>query len=285
MTSVIIVQYGHPAMTRRAVDSLRVHSAGEVDVVVVDNGSAESGGDQAAAERNGYRTIENRRNLGFGSANNIGARATRGDLILFLNSDTLVHGEILPGIESYFALNPRCGAAGLRLLNSDGTEQNSTGKIPTVWSIWNTRRRDYLYRSPDPVLRDWVSGAALVVRRSVFEEMGGFDERYFMYFEDVDLCARIRRAGHEIHFISGISVEHLGGGSQSGGKSLLVEKEFRNSQVLCYSRHSSTLDNVLLRIYLFIRFFPQLLPGDRERREVASHVLSILLRPAHERRH
>ena len=131
----------------------------------------------------------------------------------------------------------------------------------------------------------WLSGSCLLVRRSVFENLGGFDEGYFMYFEDVDLCARIRRAGHEIHFISGISVEHLGGGSQSGGKSLLVEKEFRNSQVLCYSRHSSTLDNVLLRIYLFIRFFPQLLPGDRERREVASHVLSILLRPAHERRH
>ncbi len=285
MTSVIIVQYGHPELTRGAVESLRLHSKADVDVVVVDNGSPEDGGNHAAADGSRYRTIENARNLGFGAANNIGARATRGDLILFLNSDTLVYGDILPGIESYFARNPRCGAAGLTLLNPDGTVQNSTGKTPTFWSIWNTRRREYLYHAPDPVLRDWVSGAALVARRTVFEEVGGFDERYFMYFEDVDLCARIRSAGHEIHYIPGISVEHLGGGSQAGGKPVFVEKEFRNSQILCYSLYSSVLDNILLRAYLFARFFPQRVLGGRDRREVASHVLSRIVSPAREHRH
>jgi len=284
MTSVIIVQYGHPELTRQAVQSLMLHSKHAVDVVVVDNGSPDPGGSSTAGGGDPCRIIRNGKNLGFGAANNIGARATQGDLILFLNSDTVVHGEILPEIEAYFARTPRCGAAGLRLLNTDGTLQNSTGKIPTVWSIWNTRRRDYLYHAPDPVRRDWVSGAALVVRRSVFEEVGGFDEGYFMYFEDVDLCARIRAAGHEIHYIPGVSVEHLAGGSQERGMSVLVAKEFRKSQILCYSRYSSVADNVLLRAYLLARFIPQVILGGRDRREVALHVLSIIVRPAGEHR-
>jgi N-acetylglucosaminyl-diphospho-decaprenol L-rhamnosyltransferase len=142
-----------------------------------------------------------------------------------------------------------------------------------------------VYSPPDPVRRDWVSGAALVVRRTVFEQVGGFDERYFMYFEDVDLCARIRREGYEVHYIAGVSVEHLGGGSQAGGKAVVVEKEFRKSQILCYFRYSSAVDRVLLRVYLFMRFLPQLVLGGRDRREVASYVLPIILRPADERRH
>jgi GT2 family glycosyltransferase len=88
-------------------------------------------------------------------------------------------------------------------------------------------RRHNLYKREDTVRRDWVSGAAMVVRRAVFEEVGGFDERYFMYFEDVDLCARIRGAGHEIHYVHAISVEHLRGGSQPGGIPPSVQIEYR----------------------------------------------------------
>ena len=134
MTSVIIVQYGRPELTRQAVESLRRHAKSDVDVVVVDNGPPGGGGDNGANEWARCRTIENGKNLGFGAANNIGARSTKGDLILFLNSDTVVHGDILTEIESYFSLTPRCGAAGLRLLNTDGTLQNSTGKVPSA--LW-----------------------------------------------------------------------------------------------------------------------------------------------------
>jgi len=155
----------------------------------------------------------NSANAGFGAANNRGARASHGDLLMFLNNDTLVRTEILPQIESHFATNPSCGAAGLQLLNTDGTAQYSTGKFPTPWSEWRMSRRHNLYKAEDTVRRDWVSGAAMVVRRTVFEEVGGFDYRYFMYFEDVDLCARIRGAGHEIHYLPGISVEHLRAGA------------------------------------------------------------------------
>jgi GT2 family glycosyltransferase len=284
MISIVIVQHNHPDLTQRALESLRMHHRGELDITVVDNGSTAAGIRAATEQLTGCTVIFNPTNAGFGAANNRGAWASHGDLLLFLNNDTLVHTEILPQIESYFAESPSCGAAGLQLLNPDGTLQYSTGKFPTVWSEWRMSRRHNLYKRRDSVRRDWVSGAALVVRRTVFEEVGGFDERYFMYFEDVDLCARISRAGHEIHYIPVVRVEHLGGGSQPGGIPPRVQEEYRRSQLLYYSRHASMIDNVLLRAYLFAAFLSRRVLGNRDQRAVASNVLSTLFRPPDERR-
>jgi GT2 family glycosyltransferase len=284
MISIVIVQYNHPDLTRRAVESLRLHNRGDLDITVVDNGSPAAGVRAATEKLTGCTVIFNPANAGFGAANNRGARTSHGELLLFLNNDTLVLTEILPQIESYFAGTPSCGAAGLQLLNADGTVQYSTGKFPTVWSEWRMSRRHDLYRGQDTVRRDWVSGAALVVRRTVFEEVGGFDERYFMYFDDVDLCARICSAGHEIHYIPVVRIEHLGGGSQPGGIPPSVQKEYRRSQLLYYTRHASAIDNVLIRGYLFATFLFRRVLGNRDQRAVASNVLSILFRPPDERR-
>jgi hypothetical protein len=285
MISTVIVQYNHPELTRRAIESLRQHHRNEPEIVVVDNGSSLPDARPATEHLSGCSLIFNPDNEGFGAANNSGAHESRGDLLLFLNNDTLVHTEILSRIESYFAENPSCGAAGLQLLNTDGTLQYSTGKFPTIWAEWHMSRRHNLYDNPDNVRRDWVSGAALAVRRTVFEDVGGFDERYFMYFEDVDLCARIRRAGHEIHYLTRIRVEHLGGGSQPGGIPPSVQVEYRRSQLLYYSRHASVIDNVLLRVYLFAKFLPRRVLGNRDQRAVAANVLSTLFRSPDERRH
>ena len=284
MISVVIIQFNHPDLTRRAIESLRLHHGGDLDIIVVDNASPAAGVRAATEQFTGCTVIFNPVNEGFGAANNRGAREAHGELLLFLNNDTVVCAEILPQIESYFAGSPLCGAAGLELLNADGTVQYSTGRFPTVWTEWRMSRRHTLYTRDDSVLRDWVSGAALVVRRTVFEEVGGFDERYFMYFEDVDLCERICRAGHEIHYIPGVRVEHLGGGSQPGGITPAVQKEYRRSQLLYYARHGSVLDNLLLKAYLVAAFLSQRVFGDRDQREVASSVLSNIFRRPDEHR-
>ena len=285
MISVILVQYNHPDLTKRAIETLRLHNRGELEIIVVDNGSPAAGVRAVTEQMSGCTFIFNSANAGFGAANNRGARASHGDLLMFLNNDTLVRTEILPQIESHFATNPSCGAAGLQLLNTDGTAQYSTGKFPTPWSEWRMSRRHNLYKAEDTVRRDWVSGAAMVVRRTVFEEVGGFDYRYFMYFEDVDLCARIRGTGHEIHYLPGISVEHLRGGSQPGGISPSVQIEYRRSQLLYYSLHASIVDNLLIRAYLVGRFLPPRAMGNRDQRTVASAVLSTIFWPTDERRH
>ena len=278
MISVVIVQFNHPDLTKRAVESLRLHHKGDLEITVVDNGSTAAGVHAATEQLAGCTVIFNPENTGFGAANNRGARTSHGGLLLFLNNDTLVHTEILTHIESYFARTPSCGAAGLQLLNPGGTVQYSTGKFPTVWSEWRMSRRHDLYKRQDTVRRDWVSGAALVVRRTVFEEVGGFDERYFMYFDDVDLCARISSTGHEIHYIPDVRVEHMGGGSQPGGIPPSVQKEYRRSQLLYYTRHASMIDNVLIRCYLFATSVCRRLLGNRDQRAIASNVLSMLFR-------
>ncbi len=285
MISIVIVQYNYPDLTARAVESLRLHHRGELDITVVDNGSSDADARAATEQLTGCKVIFNPVNAGFGAANNAGARGSHGDLLLFLNNDTLVQTEILPQIESYFEGNPSCGAAGLKLLNEDGTVQYSTGKFPTVWSEWRMSRRQELYGSQGTARRDWVSGAALAVRRTVFNDAGGFDERYFMYFEDADLCARIHDAGHEIHYLPAVGVVHLGGGSQPGGLSPSVQKEYRRSQLLYYSQHDSMIDNVLLRAYLAASFLFRRLLGTRDQRSVASSVFPTLFRSSDEHRH
>lgn len=285
MISTVIVQYDHPDLTREAVDSLRRHHSGNLEIIVVDNGSPSPATRPATEHFEGCRVIFLPENRGFGAANNAGARASRGDLILFLNSDTVTRGEFLPRLEAYFGANTLCGAAGLQLLNPDGTVQRSAGKFPTVWSEWRMMRGHDFYTNPEEVGRDWVSGAALAVRRSVFDEVGGFDERYFMYFEDVDLCARIHRADHDVHYIAGVRVEHIGGGSQPEGVSPLVQKEYRRSQLLYYSEHASAVNNGLLRVYLLARFLRPRLLGRGAQRTVASGVLSTIFRNPDERRH
>jgi N-acetylglucosaminyl-diphospho-decaprenol L-rhamnosyltransferase len=279
MISIVIVQFNHPDLTKRAVESLRAHHRGDLDITVVDNGSTAPGVHAATEQLTGCTVIFNPGNAGFGAANNRGARTSHGELLLFLNNDTLVYTEILTHIESYFSQTPACGAAGLQLLNPDGTVQYSTGRFPTVWSEWRMSRRHDLYKRENTVRRDWVSGAALVVRRRVFEEVGGFDERYFMYFDDVDLCARIASAGHEIHYIPVVRVEHLGGGSQPGGIPTSVQKEYRRSQLRYYTRHASMIDNVLIRGYLLAMSLWRRLLGNPDQRAVASNVLSMLFRP------
>ena len=285
MISIVIVQFNHPDLTQRAIESLRRHHRGPLDITVVDNGSSQDVVRAATEEFTGCRVVLNTANEGFGAANNRGARSSLGELLLFLNNDTLVQSEILPQIESYFAGRPFCGAAGLQLLNADGSVQYSTGKFPTVWSEWRMSRRHNLYAREDAVLRDWVSGAALVVRRTVFEALGGFDERYFMYFEDVDLCERIWRAGYEIHYLPVVRLVHLGGGSQPGGIPPSLQKEYRRSQLLYYSRHASMINNLFVRLYLFARFLPHRFFGNRDQRRVASAVLSRLVRSTDEHRH
>jgi GT2 family glycosyltransferase len=275
MISIVMVQHNHPELTARAAESLQQHHGGKADLIVIDNGSSE--GARAAAERlTECRVLYSPVNLGFAAANNLGARYSRGDLLLFLNNDTRVFKEILPSIETYFEENPSCGAAGLELLTTGGTVQISSGKFPTVWTEWRTRQGYDPYRGTSTACRDWVSGAALAVRRSVFEQVGGFDEEYFMYFEDIDLCARIWRAGYEIHYLRTVPVVHLGGGSQPDGAPPAIRKEYRRSQILYYRRHASAADNVLLRGYLFVKFLPRRLIGNHDERAVASFVLSIL---------
>jgi GT2 family glycosyltransferase len=259
MISVVIVQHNHSRLTWEAVGSLRSHERGGFEVIVVDNGSEEPDARAIPPELDRVKVIPSEENIGFGAANNRGAAQARGDILLFLNTDTQLTGPILADVEDHFRTHPKCGIAGLALSNADGTAQPSSGRFPTVRSEWRTKRRVNLSDQQ----ADWVTGAALAVRRDVFEMMGGFDERFFLYFEDIDLFRRVRTGAWEVDVLRTAPVIHLRGGSRSEGREDRVLVEYRRSQLRYYALHNSPAQNVLLRCYLFLKFLGRALAGAR----------------------
>ena len=178
------------------------------------------------------RFIQSSKNLGFAKANNVAFYHSRGKTVLFLNPDTLL---VEPAINIlYDRLNslPVAGVVGCKLLNSDSSVQKSCiMAMPTIlnqvldseylrgrWpnsSLWGTRPLQILSSHPAEV--EAISGACMMVKRSVFEKVGFFSEDYFMYTEDIDLCHKVRKAGYRNYYVPNISVIHFGGGSSEKG--------------------------------------------------------------------
>jgi GT2 family glycosyltransferase len=182
---------------------------------------------------------------------NRGIAATSTEFVLLLNSDAFVSEGAVERLEQYLRDHPSVAVAGPRLLNADGTLQASCFPSPGTldWLIENEpvapfarlvppMRRRMLRYSPlkqsGPV--PWVLGSALAIRRKAFEQAGGFDESFFMYFEEVDLCRRIVPLGWEVHFVADAEVVHVGGGSTSQLQHAMAVAHFR-SCLQFYRRH------------------------------------------------
>jgi GT2 family glycosyltransferase len=162
--------------------------------------------------------IENRKNLGFSKGANQGARAITAPYLCFLNPDAeIVSGDFL-GILKFFQDNPRVGIVGPKIIESSGKIQPwSAGNEITLSSI--VSKNIGLFQHPDFLQKEspsavaWVSGACLLIKRELFEQLGGFDETFFMYFEDVDLCKRSREIGFSVLFCPSVTIRHQGGAS------------------------------------------------------------------------
>jgi GT2 family glycosyltransferase len=191
-------------------------------VVVVDSGSFDGCAEMLALEFPEVDFVQSPENVGFGRANNLGFGKVTGEALLLLNPDT----ELRPGALEVLLENlrklPEVGLIGARLLNSDETLQlSSVHSLPTAWNIaldsdWR-RRRWWSKKGPLPGAGarevEAVSGACMLLRSETFLELGGFDPKYFMYAEDMDLCFKIRRSGLKIYHASQARVLHHGGGS------------------------------------------------------------------------
>jgi N-acetylglucosaminyl-diphospho-decaprenol L-rhamnosyltransferase len=200
--------------------------------------------------------IQNMANLGFARANNRGIQASRGRYILLLNSDTVVPEGALAHLASFMDQHPDVGASGPRLLRPDGTPQPySFGGDPTLryllardlkQALFHRHLHDWGTGIVQEV--DWVSGACLLVRRQVIEQVGLLDENIFMYFEDTDWCLRMRRAGWKVYFNPGVEVIHVGG--QSLAKNPSAQRSYYRSLEYFYAKHYGLLSRLLLRVAL-----------------------------------
>ncbi len=230
--SAVIVHYRTPGETVRAAKAVAETAPGAA-IVVVDNASGDAVGERLASEVPKARLVAEVENLGYGAACNRGARETAGDYLLFLNSDAAVAPGAVAALVAALDRDPEAAAAGPRLVNPDGSLQPSIQRLPTPWRIFcessglaalsggrgvlrgHTKTREDHERAREVTA---LKGAALLLRRSAFEAVGGFDEAFFLYAEETDLLARLSARGHRILYEPGARVTHLGGGS--GGDAL-----------------------------------------------------------------
>lgn len=259
MVSIIIVNYNGKEQTSACLQSLRaVSSAIAYEVILVDNYSTDGSVEIIRRDFPDITVLEQKTNVGFGQANNIGAHSARGEYLFFINNDTLFQRDILKPLKEFIETDEYTGAAAPMLLNPDGTYQLSFGYFPSIINELRTKRDTARLknipadRSPKRV--DWVSFAAVMIRRSAFIKVNGFDERYFMYFEDADLCLRLQKTGYRTFYCPEYALIHRGGGSWSKDVSNTIRKEYRRSQMLFYTSHRSPCETLLLRIYLIFQF-------------------------------
>lgn len=198
------------------------------EMLVVDNHSTDHTADRIRREFPQVRLFVNQKNLGFAAANNIGIREAVGEYVLFLNPDTLVLENSLDPLLAFSEDCPGIGICAPKLLNADGSLQESVRAFPTFraalyrytffqyfglfrshYHKWMARQFDY--SQPQEV--DQVMGAAMLIPKRVLDKVGVFDESFFMYYEEVDLCFRIRNCGWKVFFFPGSEMVHLGGSS------------------------------------------------------------------------
>jgi N-acetylglucosaminyl-diphospho-decaprenol L-rhamnosyltransferase len=223
--SVVVVTWNSLPWVEQCLDSVRGR-----DVVVVDHGSTDGTLDFVRERHPDVRVVE-QENRGMGGGNNAGMKDSSGRYFFLLNSDAWVVDDGLDRLVAFADAHPEAAVVGPRLRNTDGTLQRSARAEPTVWRLATeylgvrklapgSRLLNPLYVGGfghDSVREvDWLSGAALLVRRAAADEVGLFDEAFFMFSEEVDWQTRFRRAGWRVLFYPGAEVVHVGGASHGG---------------------------------------------------------------------
>ncbi|MGD9409268.1 MAG: glycosyltransferase family 2 protein [Thiohalocapsa sp.] len=304
--SVIVVSFNTRDLLRDCLQTLyRYAGRLRLQVIVVDNASDDGSADMVAAEFPEILLIRSKVNLGFGPANNRGFEAATGRYIVLLNSDAFVDADTLPRACARMDEEPDTGLAGGRLVGRDGEWQPSARLFPSLLNEFLTisglsakhpasrffGRVDRTWADPDlPADVDWVPGAFTIIRTEALERVGVFDERFFLYYEEVDLCRRIQAAGYRIRYWPDVRVVHIGGESSrtlkrltfSGSGNQLTLWRMR-SQALYYRKHhglmAAWLSMQLERRWHGLRGLRNRLSGSAEKAE-ESAVIQTLWRQA-----
>jgi GT2 family glycosyltransferase len=224
--SIVIICWNDLGVIRDCLRSIYegTHST-DFEVVVSDNGSVDDSIEFIRKHYPQARIVENQQNLGFARGNNSGICASRGEYVLILNPDTIIHDGALDKLLAFADRHPEAGAFGCRVLNPDGTYQVSARLFPTVWRYWVSALglsklsslfvyEEYpRWRGDTERSIDWQSGCCVMFRGDLLKNLGGFDEQFFYHFEEVDLCRRVCNAGHAVLFTPEPTITHLGGQS------------------------------------------------------------------------
>lgn len=228
--SVILVSFNTRELTRECLAALfhEIDAGVDAEVVVVDNASRDGSADMIAAAFPRVRLVRSQINLGFGNANNLGLPHCSGRYLVLLNTDAILHSGALRRSLEHMDETPTAGLGGALLVGRDGAHQPSARMFPTplleLFTLSGLAARYPRHRAfgrldrtwADPYVAtevDWVPGAFSIVRRAALDGIGLFDPRFFLYYEEVDLCRRLKQAGWEVWYWPDVVVTHIGGES------------------------------------------------------------------------
>jgi GT2 family glycosyltransferase len=234
LTSIIIINYNTPDLTSRLLDSIRDHcKADNYETILVDNGSGRGVVDSIKARYTDITFIENNRNLGFARAANQGAEQSRGEYLWFLNSDCVLKEPMIEKLQEVIESRQDAAAVTPKTVDNNGKFHSVCRNFPTYRNILFSRgsllsripgleKYGSVYTLPDfdEITKvDALAGTAMFIRREDFNSIGGFDERFFLYFEDTDLCYRLSREGKFCYYVPEVSLVHGYQASSSSRKS------------------------------------------------------------------
>ena len=254
-TAVLIVNYRTYPELARCLSSLVPFLDRDDEVVVVDQECDPRALEAAVASVPRAQQLRRADNRGFAAGINLAAAATRAPFLLVLNPDTIVEGPVVRELEAWLTSRPDVGVAGAAVLNEDGSVQASARRFPdlttwfggrTAWlstrfpGNWFSRRNLVGRDGRTPVEVDWVSGSCFMTRRDVFEQVGGFDESFFLYWEDADYCRRVAAAGYRRMYLPMAAVRHIGGRSADHDPARAI-RAFHRSAFHLYWKHASPL--------------------------------------------
>jgi len=229
--SFIIVNYNTKILLRQCINSIYQHTKDiDFEIIVVDNASSDDSTEMIKCEFPKVILIQSKENLGFGKANNLGAKHALGNFLFLLNSDTILLENSLKILTEYYEKmsDPGIAVVGCRLLDINRKPQISFGNFPSFYQELFEFGPSKLFRtfynerlSPGVAGRgskvkevDYISGADMFFKKAIFDKVGGFDEDFFMYFEETELCFRLKRLGYKIIWNPNTSIIHYGGASE-----------------------------------------------------------------------
>jgi GT2 family glycosyltransferase len=275
--SIIIVSWNVRSYLAACLESMRRCTETNPDgpklqVIVVDSGSTDGTIDMLRESFPWVEALPQAENIGFTRGNNVGLKAATGRFVLLLNPDTEIVENASGQMVAYLEDHPDVGIVGPHTLNSDGTTQSTRRRFPTLvtalfestWLQALAPRRvlDRYYardiEDTDTSDVDWVQGSALMLRREVYEQIGGLDERYIMYSEELDWCKRARNAGWRVIYLGAATIIHHGGKSTD---QVVATRHiyFQQSKLRYFRKFHGPVVALLLRIFLIGNYSYQLL--------------------------
>ena len=278
--SIIIVSWNVADLLAACLDSLDNDSLafnqpeGDkpiAEIIIVDSGSTDNTVEMLQQQFTHVRVLAQEENVGFTRGNNIGLSAAHGRYVMLLNPDTEVIGDALPQMIHYLEQHPQTGIVGPHTLNSDGTHQSTRRRFPTLStgifeSTWlqrfapNTSLERYYvtdHENDETIAVDWVQGSALMARREVYEQIGGLDTGYVMYWEELDWCKRAKDKDWDVVYLGNAQIIHHGGKSteQAHARSHI---HFQESKLRYFRKYHGYHTAYLLRIFLIANYLWQL---------------------------